>query len=64
MDTEPQWPRWMFPAGAPTEPNYGGRCFESKAELDAVGGQWYATPQEAQAAEPDPEPSSHPRRRH
>ena len=44
------FPRFMFPAGGPTEPDYGGRCFESKAELDAAEGQWYTTPQLAQAA--------------
>lgn len=50
MAVKEVWPRWMYPAGGPTEPDYGGRCFASKAELDAAEGQWYATPQEAQAA--------------
>ena len=46
------FPRFMFPAGGPTEPDYGGRSFASKEELDAASGDgpWYATPQEAQAA--------------
>lgn len=44
------FPRFMYPAGGPTVPDYGGRCFESKADLDAAEGQWYPTPQEAQAA--------------
>jgi len=46
------FPRWMYPAGGPTEPDYGGRCFNSKEELDAASaeGPWFPTPQEAQAA--------------
>jgi hypothetical protein len=46
------FPRWMYPAGGPTEPNYGGRCFTSKEELDAASaeGPWFPTPQAAQAA--------------
>jgi hypothetical protein len=46
------FPRWMYPAGGPTEPDYGGRCFNSKEELDAASaeGPWFPTPQAAQAA--------------
>lgn len=44
------FPRWLYPAGGPTEPDYGGRCFNSKEELAAAEGQWFATPQLAQAA--------------
>jgi hypothetical protein len=46
------FPRWMYPAGGPTEPDYGGRCFTSKEDLDAASaeGPWFPTPQEAQAA--------------
>jgi len=52
------FPRWFFPAGGPTEPDYGGRCFNSKEELDAASaeGPWFRTPQEAQAAKPPPTP--------
>jgi hypothetical protein len=44
------FPRFMFPAGGPTGPDYGGRCFTSKEELAAAEGEWFLTPQEAQAA--------------
>jgi hypothetical protein len=44
------FPRWLYPAGGPTEPDYGGKCFDSKEALDAAEGQWFPTPQEAQAA--------------
>jgi hypothetical protein len=44
------FPKWYFPAGGPTEPDYGGRCFESQADLDAAEGQWFPTPQAAQEA--------------
>ena len=63
MADDPSFPRWLFPAGGPPEPDYGGCVFESQAELDAAEGQWYATPQEAQAAEPEPTPVAHPRSR-
>jgi hypothetical protein len=46
------FPRWCYPAGGPSEPDYGGRQFNSKEELDAAEGQWFATPQLAQAARP------------
>jgi len=69
------FPRWFYPAGGPTEPDYGGRCFNSKEELDAASaeGPWFPTPQEAQAAattRPTPAPDdegesdSHTPRRH
>jgi hypothetical protein len=64
------WPRFMFPAGGPTEPDYGGREFASKAELDAAEGQWFPTPQAAQEAAtkaPAPAPEDdepHARRSH
>lgn len=48
------FPRWMYPAGGPTEPDYGGKCFNSKEELDAAEGQWYPTPQAAQEAAAKP----------
>jgi hypothetical protein len=46
------FPRWMYPAGGPTEPDYGGRCFNSKEELDAASseGPWFPAPQAAQEA--------------
>lgn len=50
MADEGTFPRWMYPAGGPTEPDYGGRCFDDQAALDAAEGEWYPTPQEAQAA--------------
>jgi hypothetical protein len=56
------FPRWFFPAGGPTVPDYGGRCFNSKDELDAASaeGPWFLTPQEAQAAaKPPPAPTPH-----
>jgi len=71
------FPRWYFPAGGPTVPDYGGRCFNSKEELDAASaeGPWFLTPQEAQAAsaaqarptpapDADDESESHTPRRH
>lgn len=48
------FPRWMYPAGGPTEPDYGGRAFASKEECAAAAGQWFLTPQEAQDAGPPP----------
>jgi hypothetical protein len=44
------FPSWYFPAGGPTEPDYGGRCFNSKEELAAAEGKWFPTPQAAQEA--------------
>lgn len=67
------WPRWMYPAGGPTEPDYGGRAFASQADLDAASaeGPWFPTPQAAQAAAttrptpaPDDEGEPHTRRSH
>ena len=54
MADEGVFPRWMYPAGGPTEPDYGGRCFNSQAELDAAEGQWFPTPQAAQEASASP----------
>jgi hypothetical protein len=48
------FPRWMYPLGGPTEPDYGGREFASAADLAAAEGQWFPTPQEAQAAAAKP----------
>jgi hypothetical protein len=45
------FPRWMYPLGGPTEPDYGGREFASAEELTAAEGQWFPTPQAAQAAQ-------------
>lgn len=52
MADEGTFPRWMYPAGGPTEPDYGGRCFNSQEELDAAraDGPWFDTPQQAQDA--------------
>lgn len=49
MADEGTFPRWLYPAGGPTEPDYGGRCFNSQEELDAAraDGPWYQTPTEA-----------------
>jgi hypothetical protein len=62
------FPRWLYPAGGPTEPDYGGRCFDSKEELAAAEGQWFPTPQAAQEAAtkaPAPEDDEpHARRSH
>jgi hypothetical protein len=62
------WPRFLFPAGGPTEPDYGGRCFNSLEEVAAAEGQWFTTPQEAatptaQAPAPD-DNEPHVRRSH
>lgn len=69
------FPRWMYPAGGPTAPDYGGRCFNAKEDLDAASaeGPWFPTPQAAQAASaasarptpaPDDEGEPHARRSH
>jgi hypothetical protein len=48
------FPRWMYPSGGPTEPDYGGREFASAEELKAAEGQWFPTPQAAQEAAAKP----------
>lgn len=68
MAEERTFPRWMYPAGGPAEPDYGGRCFDDQAALDAAAsdGPWFGTPEEASQAAADhaAETEPPPRRSH
>ena len=48
---EAPFPGGCIPAGGPAEPDYGGRCFDDQAALDAAAsdGPWFPTPDEAAA---------------